>query len=409
MISFSRRSRYIKNPILELDAAAEKLQRSGKKIVKLNRGDPPLYFKTPKFMIDAYIEALRENQTNYSRASGTYELLEAISKRYKRLYNADIGEEKIIATAGVTEGLTFINHALMERGDSAVIFRPYYPQYIPRLMSEEGSPIFMDQIMENGWDMDIDSVEKKLKSMKAQRKLKNLRYMIITNPGNPTGRVLSRKTLEKIAEFANEYNFLLISDEIYDEIVYNGAKFTSMSEVAKDIPHIIFNGSSKNFDSTGFRIGFTLIPGDDKKSVALRDKLKEYALTRLSINTPAQHSVAVGLSNYTEHKKAIDSMVREIKKRVDIVVKKLEENEAISVIRPNGTFYVFPKIDLSGTDFKNVDEFVSASLFEAGVQITRGSAFGAPSNFRIVALPESETLEKAVDRINKMCRKHIKK
>ncbi len=409
MISFSRRSKYIKNPILELDAAAEKLQKSGRKIIKLNRGDPPLYFKTPKFMIDAYIEALRENQTNYSRASGTHELLEAISKRYKRMYNADIGEEKIIATAGVTEALTFINHALMERGDSAIIFRPHYPQYIPRLMSEEGSPIFMDQSMENGWDMDTDSIERKLKSLKAQKKLKNLRYMIITNPGNPTGRILSRKTLEKIVEFANEYNFLLISDEIYDEIVYSGAKFTSMSEIAEDIPYIIFNGSSKNFDSTGFRVGFALVPGDDKISVALREKLKEYALTRLSINTPAQHSVAVGLNNYTEHRKAIGQMVREIKKRVDIVVRKLDENEAISVIKPDSTFYVFPRIDLKGTDFKNVDEFVSASLFEAGVQITRGSAFGTPANFRIVALPEPETLENAVDRINKMCMKHIKK
>ena len=409
MISFSKRSEYIKNPILELDADAEKLMKSGRKIIKLNRGDPPVYFKTPEFMIDAYIEALKENQTNYSRASGTYELLDAVSKRYKRLYGEDIGSEKIIATAGVTEALFFINHALMERNDRAIILKPYYPQYIPRLMSEEGKPIFMNQVMENEWDVNTDEIEHKLKSMKSENKLKRLKYMIVTNPGNPTGRVFKRDTLERIASLANEFGFLLISDEIYDEIVYHGTKFTSMSEVAEDIPHIILNGSSKNLDSTGFRVGFVILPGDDRESVRIREKLKEYALTRLSLNTPAQHSVTVGFNNFREHNKAIDRMVHDIKQRVETVVKMIGENDLMDVVMPDSTFYVFPKIDLKRLDFKNGDEFVRAALFEAGVQLTRGSAFGAPSNFRIVALPEEETLEYAMEKINKMCKKHMKK
>ena len=409
MISFSKRSEYIKNPILELDADAEKLMKAGRKIIKLNRGDPPVYFKTPGFMIDAYIEALKENQTNYSRASGTYELLDAVSKRYERLYGEKIGSEKIIATAGVTEALFFINHALMERNDTAIILKPYYPQYIPRLMSEEGKPIFMNQVMENEWDVNTDEIEHKLRSMKSQNKLKRLKYMIVTNPGNPTGRVFRRETLERIASLANEFGFLLISDEIYDEIVYHGTKFTSMSEVAEGIPHIILNGSSKNLDSTGFRVGFAILPGDDRESVRIREKLKEYALTRLSLNTPAQHSVAEGFNNFREHNKAIDKMVREIKNRVETVVKMIGENDLMDVVMPDSTFYVFPRIDLKRLDFKNGDEFVRAALFEAGVQLTRGSAFGAPSNFRIVALPEEETLEYAMEKINKMCKKHMKK
>ncbi len=409
MAIFSRRSAYVKNPILELDSAAEQLMKKGREVIKLNRGDPPVYFRTPKYMIDAYVEALRENQTNYSRAAGTRELINAVIGRYARLYKARLREEDIIATAGVTEALAFLNHMLMEKGDRAILFRPHYPQYIPRLMSEGGVPIYCDQEMGNGWEMDLEGVERKLKATRSAGKAGRLKYMIITNPGNPTGRVLQRNTLKAIADLANEYGFLLISDEIYDEIVYNGAKFTSMMQVARGVPHVVLNGSSKNLDSTGFRIGFAIVPENDAKSEAIKKKLLDYALTRLSLNTPAQHAVAVGLSNAAEHKKAISSMVGGIRKRVGAVTRALSENPLIEVVEPNSTFYVFPRINLGGLDFKNGDEFVKAALFEAGVQLTRGSAFGTPSNFRIVALPNEQTLETAVGRINEMCRKHGKR
>ncbi len=409
MAMFSRRSAYVKNPILELDSAAEQLTKKGKEIIKLNRGDPPLYFKTPRYMIDAYVQALRENQTNYSRAAGTKELVSAVIGRYARLYKARLGEDDIIATAGVTEALAFLNHMLMERGDRAILFRPYYPQYIPRLMSEGGVPIYCNQEMGKGWEMDLDGVERKLKAARSAGSAKRLKYMIITNPGNPTGRVLGRATLKAIAGLANEYGFLLVSDEIYDEIVYNGAKFTSMVQVAKGVPHVVLNGSSKNLDSTGFRIGYAIVPENDAKSEAVKRKLMDYALTRLSLNTPAQHAVAVGLSNVAQHKRAISSMVEGIRARVGAVTKALAENPLIEVVEPNSTFYVFPRVDLKGLDFKSGDEFVRAALFEAGVQLTRGSAFGTPSNFRIVALPDEKTLESAVSRINAMCRKHRKR
>lgn len=409
MIRLSRRSRFIQNPILELDPIAEALSRKGKKIIKLNRGDPPVYFKTPQYMIKAYIEALKEHQTGYSRASGTKELAGAVIGRYKRMYGIELREEDIIATAGVTEALLFINHSLIEERDNAVMFKPYYPQYIPRLMSEGGVPLFGMQDMTNGWNINTDELFATLRKARSTGKLSHTKYMIITNPCNPTGNVMDRNELKGIVDIANEYNLLLVSDEIYDEIVFKEHSFTSMAQVAKGIPHMILNGSSKNFDSTGFRIGFIILPEQDEDSDIMKKKLADYALTRLSLNTPAQHAVAVGMNNVKEHKKAIRKMTSSIRKRVDTTVKALEENPLIQVVKPKGTFYVFPRIDLSQLDFKDGDAFVRSSLFEAGVQLTRGSAFGAPSNFRIVALPEEKTLELAIDKINRMCRRHRKR
>ncbi|HUB92499.1 MAG TPA: aminotransferase class I/II-fold pyridoxal phosphate-dependent enzyme [Candidatus Saccharimonadales bacterium] len=409
MITFSKRSEYVKNPILELNPISDALRKKGVKVIKINRGDPPIYFKTPKYIIDAYIEALKDNETAYSLpGAANTELVNAVIGRYKRMYNVSLEEEDVINTAGVTEALIFLNHSLMERGDSAVMFKPYYPQYIPRLMSEGGRAIYGNQDMDRGWDVDTEDLSSRLKQMKKSGKIRRVKYMIITNPGNPTGKVLERRTLKKIADLANEYKILLVSDEIYDEIMLHGAKFTSMAQVANGIPHLVFNGGSKNLDSTGFRIGFVVIPSDDKDSEAIKKKFYDYALTRLSLNTPAQHAIAVGMNNVKEHKKAITQMVKAIESRVETVLGLLDENPLISVVRPRSTFYVFPRIDLSGLDFKNGDEFVRAALMEEGVQLTRGSAFGTPSNFRIVALPPEETLALAVNKINEMCRRHRK-
>jgi alanine-synthesizing transaminase len=404
---FSKKSVYAQNLILELDPLAERLGNSGRKVVKLNRGDPPRFFPTPKYIIDAYVKALREGATYYSRSQGLVELVEAVIGRYKRMYRMKLQEDDVITTAGVSEALLFINNAIMNRGERAVLFAPYYPQYIPRLMIEGGVPLIGNMIMDKNWDVDLDGLSRKLKKMK--RSGKNIKYMMVTNPHNPTGKVFERKDLKELVQVANDYGVLLISDEIYDEIVYNGKKFTSIGEVAKGVPHMILNGSSKNFDSTGFRIGFMIIPGKDRVSESLKRKFSQYALVRLSLNTPSEYAVAEAMNNRKEHEKAIRSMTGAIEKRVNFAVDLLRENPYVTVTRPSGAFYILPKLDMKDLNFKSSRDFVVSALMETGVQMTGGYSFGAPSNFRIAALPPEETLEYAINRINGFCLKHAKK
>ncbi len=405
----SRRSAFAKNSILEEERVVEGLEKEGRKVIALNRGDPPAYFPTPKYIIDAYVRALRANHTGYSRAEGIFELIDAILKRYSRMYGVSADEHDVIVTAGITEGLHFLNASLINGGDQAIIFSPYYNQYMSQLRMDGGVPILERYDESNSWNIDTDGVKRSLLRLKAQKKLHKVKYMIITNPNNPTGTVLKRSVLEDIADIANDYGVLLVSDEIYDEIIYNGASFTTMSKIAKGMPHVIFNGASKDYDATGFRIGYALVPERDKVSMQLKEKLADMARVRLSVNTPAQYAVAEAMNNVKEHARSISKMVSSIERSVNYAMKRINANQYLSAVRPNGAFYILPRVDFKALRLKGDHEFVDKLLKSTGVQLSRGSGFGAPSHIRIVALPQKKILEYAMDKIDDFCARNARK
>lgn len=404
----SKRSAFAHNSILEEEKVADSIKKKGSKVIEINRGDPAAYFPTPKYTIDAYIKALREGKTSYSRDSGVKELVKAISNRYSRKYKIHSSEDDITVTAGISEALLFINMATINPGDNAIIFRPYYNQYMTQLRLAGGVPVYENYDEKNNWDLDSESVSKTLRSLKRSGRLKRTKYMLITNPNNPTGTVLSKGVLKEVVDLANEYGVFLISDEIYDEIYYNKASFTSLCQLAKGVPHMILNGASKDFDATGFRIGYSIIPEHDKSSEELKAKLAEFASVRLCINTPAQYAFAEAMNNTREHEKALHYMVKQIELRVNAAVKILEENEKIKVVRPNGAFYILPRIDFKSLKIKDDHEFVDRFLKEEHVMLSRGSGFGAESHIRVVALPPKDILEYAMDKLNRFCEKYSK-
>ncbi|MDE1855362.1 MAG: pyridoxal phosphate-dependent aminotransferase [Candidatus Micrarchaeota archaeon] len=398
----SERSKYAVNPLEEDDAIAEAIERKGGEIIKLNRGDPAVYFPTPKYIKEAYVEAISENKTHYTETRGVRELVAAIMGRYRRMYGLELEEEDIVVTAGVSEALYMLSSALVDRKDRVIVFKPYYTQYIPYIGLAGGSEYLLDYKENEGWSIDVDELDRHVRKLKHKARIK---YILLTNPNNPTGTVLSRKTLEGIVDLANEHNLLLVSDEIYDEIVFNGARFTSIAQVARGIPHVILNGASKNFDATGFRIGFTIVPGEDNLSKELKAKLADFASVRVSANAPAQYALAEGMNNVIEHSRAIRYMVNEIEDRVNFAVRLLDENKHLSTVRPRGAYYIFPRIDLKQLHFKSDKEFVDSLLKSKYVQITRGSGFGTPGHIRIVSLPPKEILGEAITRLNEFCRR----
>ncbi len=401
---FSKRSAFAINPIREEDTAAEEMRKSGIDVIKLNTGDPAVYMPTPDYITDAYIDALKHKKTSYSRAEGVPELLDAVAKRYKRLYNVDFGQNSVITTQGLSEAISMIDSALINDGEFAFLFRPYYPAYMTNLRLAGGDAVFGRYYESDNWNTKVEDVKQTLKAAKG----KKIKYMMITNPNNPTGTVLTRNVLKELVDIANEHDLLLISDEIYDEIVFNGASFTSLCQIAKGMPHMVLNGISKNFDATGFRVGFMIIPEEDEVSKALRQKFSDYARIRLSSNTPAEYACVEALNNVEQHGIEIKKMVGEIQDRINHASKLLDENPFLNYAKPNGAFYIFPKIDLDRLDFKDDREFVRALLNEEHVQLTRGSGFGEPSHIRIVSLPPKEILGEAVKRVNRFCQKHAK-
>jgi aspartate/methionine/tyrosine aminotransferase len=404
----SDRSRYALNPIEVEDVVAEELAKKGRGILSLNRGDPAKYFPTPKYIIEAYVEALREGKTSYSKAQGINELSDAIAKRYRLMHGLHLKREDIVSTTGVSEGLLVLNSALVNPGDSAVLFKPYYPPYMAELRINGGNVVMESYNENDSWNVHIENLRHSLSILKKTDKLKHVKYMLVTNPNNPTGTVLRRKVLEEIVDIANQYGLFLISDEIYDEIIYNGARFTSLSELAKGVPHAVINGLSKDYDCTGFRIGYVIIPEDDRRSLALKNKIVQYEQVRISLNTPSEWAAVEAINNTAEHRKAVHHLVKEIESRVNFAVSLLEENPYMETVRPNGAYYIFPKIDLKSLRFKSDFQFVDTLLKKEGVQIVWGSGFGEPSHVRIVALAPKDILEHAINKINSFCRKNAR-
>lgn len=395
----SELSKFATSPIREEDGIAADLVNQGKKVIKLNTGDPAVYLRTPEYIVNAYIEALKANRTFYSDSRGVTPLREAVSRRYKSGYAVDVSPDKVMITQGLSEALYFLNTALINNGDNAVLIRPYYPAYLPYLEILGGKASMAEYDESNNWEIDLDALEKTVKSTKGPK------YILVTSPNNPTGGVLGRKTLEGIVELAKNYDVFLVGDEVYDELVYEG-KYVSLSEVAKGIPHMIMNGASKNFDATGFRIGYITFPNEDSKSEELLKKITDLARMRLSANTPAQYALAEGLNNENERIKAISQLRETIRERVNFTTDEINKSEYMHAVRPQGAFYVFPKVDFGRLKLKDDKEFVSRLLQEELVQITRGSGFGTPNHIRLVALPTKDILGEAISRIEKFCKKY---
>ena len=322
------------------------------------------------------------------------------------MYGINASKDDVVVTQGISEGLEFINCALINPGDYAVLFTPYYVQYITDLKLFGGNPLLCKYNEKRSWDVDIDGLEQSIRKVAAKGRGSRIKYLMLTNPDNPTGKVLQRKTLKKIVDIANDNDIFVISDEIYDEIVYNGSKFTSVAEVAKGVPHAILNGASKNFDATGFRLGFALLPEADKKSSLLKEKLKDYAAVRLSANVPAQYAFAKAMNDVRAHSASIKKMRDGIESRVNYAVSLLNKNPYLKTQVPTGAFYIFSRVDLKALGFKTDKEFTDALLEEEHVQVVRGSGFGLPSHIRIVALAPKEILGYAINKINAFCERH---
>jgi alanine-synthesizing transaminase len=406
MTILSSRSKYALNPIQEEDAVVEKMVRGGEEIIRMNRGDPPVYFPTPEYIINSFVEALKKRKTSYSNPVGVLELREAIANRYKRLYNVATDSEHIVVTQGISEALFFLNASLINDKDRGIVFRPYYTQYMPDLEFYGGKAVIERYDESLNWNIDVEKLESTIKKQfKSNRKPK---YMIITNPNNPTGTVLDYKVLRKIVDIANNYGILLVSDEIYDEIIFNGAKFTSISQVAKGVPHLILNGASKDYDATGFRIGYAVFPEDDKISNDVKNKFKDLARVRLSANTPAQYAFADAIDNIKEHKKHITSMVSKIEKNVNFAADLINSGKYMHSIVPRGAFYIFPKVSIDKLNIKNDKEFIDKLLKEEKVWLTRGSGFGEPNHVRFVLLADKEIISTAIKRVERFCNRHKK-
>ena len=372
--------------IRDVAIAAKKVEQQGRKVDYLNIGDPVLYgFQPPDNVKEALIKAVRNNENYYSPSEGIPELRAAIAEKEHSKGLAVDGDD-ILVTNGISEGLDMVISSIVEDGDEVLLPGPYYPPYASYVRLHGGVPVEFAVDMNNSTP-DIDDIRSKVTS-------KTVAICLIS-PNNPTGVVFNENSLKELVDIANEYNLYILCDEIYDQIVFD-EKFVGIGKIAGDSPVIILNGFSKVHLMSGWRIGY-LAFNKSPKLEDIRESLPKLARVRIATNLPVQHAALESLRGPQGY---ISEFVSELKKRRDLVVKRLNSIPGLSCHNPKGAFYAFPKIE--NNRYSSDKEFTLNLLESKGVLTVHGSGFGTKygsEHFRLVFLPSIEILDSALDKI----------
>jgi len=385
-LKISKKVAGVEYAIRDIVLAARKVEEKGMKVDYLNIGDPVQFgFQPPDNVKEAMINAIRNGENFYSTSEGLKELRVEIAKK-ENVKGLSISHDDVLITNGVSEGLDMIMSSIIEEGDEVLLPGPYYPPYASYVRLHGGIPVEFAVDLNNSTP-DIEDIKSKITS-------KTIAICLIS-PNNPTGVVFNESSLKKLVEVANQHNLYIVCDEIYDQIIFD-QKFIGIGKVAGDSPVIVLNGFSKVHLMSGWRIGYIAF-NQSSKLDALRENLPKLARVRIATNLPVQY---VAFESLRGPQGYIAEFVSELKKRRDLVVKRLNEMPSLSCPNPKGAFYAFPKIEDNrfGTD----KEFVQKLLETKGVLTVHGSGFGekyGSGHFRLVYLPSLEILDSAMNKI----------
>ena len=372
--------------IRDITLHARQYEKSGRKIIYLNIGDPVKYdFPTPDHIKKALIDAILNNFNYYADSEGILELRQAIVEK-ESLKGLSITVEDVLVTNGISEGLDMVAASIVEPNSEILMPGPYYPPYASYVKFYGGKPIEF-RLTEDGTP-DLDDIKSKITS--------KARALCIINPNNPTGEVFNSKSLKQLIDVAAEHDMYIICDEIYDKLVFD-QEFTGIGKVAKDSAVILLNGFSKVYLMTGWRCGYICMNSDCQKLENIRNNIPKLARVRIAANLPVQKAAVAALQGPQSY---IAKTVTTLKKRRDLVVKRLNEIDGISCKLPNGAFYSFPKILLNR--WKDDKDFVLDLLNKTGILTVHGSGFGelGKGHFRIVYLPNEQILQEAMDKLS---------
>ncbi len=375
------RTNGIKYAVRDILAIADEAKKAGKEMLYLNIGDPNIYdFAPPNAMVEATYKAMLENQNGYSPSSGINGAVDSIRRDAEKKGIKNI--QDIFVTTGASEGIEIALTSLVNKGENMLTPSPGYPLYtaIRAKLEMEENPYYLDE--SNGWQPDIEDIKKKIND--------KTKAIVIINPNNPTGSNANKETLLKLIDVALEHNLVIISDEIYDKLMFDGEEHISIASLNPDAPIITFGGLSKNYMVPGFRIGWGVVSGNKELMSDYVEAMNKILRYRLCANHPMQYAISPALDSDNEH--LIEAMEK-LTRRRDITVEMLNAVEGISCVKPKGSFYAFPKIDV-----KDDWHFVGELIRETGVIVVPGTGFGqypGTSHFRAVFLPQEEKLEKA--------------
>ena len=392
----AKRMANVRYAIRDLAVVADEVAREGHKILYLNIGDPCKFdFPTPPHMIEAVEKAMRDGFNGYGESLGIQPAVDAIRNHAEANGFKEI--QSVFVGYGSGEVIDSCLTALVNPGENVLTPSPEYPLYGAVLAKLGATPNAYDLDEANGWEPDLADMERKINPQ--------TRAILLINPSNPTGAVMSRQTLEKVLELAREHNLVILADEIYDKLIYEpGAKHISIATLAQDVPIITFNGLSKAYLVPGWRIGWAIATGPREALHNYLEAVHRLLRARLSAPHPFQHAVKPALEGPQDH---IPVMLEKLRRRAQITADWAKRTPRVSLVAPKGAFYAHPSLDIPEDDLT----FVTDLLKQKHVLVVHGSGFGqkpGTKHMRIVFLPQEEVLTAAYGKISEFMRERYK-
>ena len=379
----------IRGPVL---AEAQRLEREGHSILKLNIGNPaPFGFTAPEGIVADVIAALPTAQ-GYSDSRGLLTARRAVVQYHQARGVRGVDVDDVYLGNGVSELIVMALQALLDDGDEVLIPAPDYPLWTAAVSLAGGRPVHYRCEEAQGWQPDLDDVAAQLTP--------RTKAIVVINPNNPTGAVYDRPTLQGLVEVARDRGLVVFSDEIYDQILYDDAVHIATASLAPDLLCLTFNGLSKAYRLAGFRSGWVVVSGPTHEARSYLEGLDILASMRLCANVPGQHAVATALGG----RHGLDALVLpggRLREQRDTALELLRQIPGVSCVRPRGALYLFPRLDPEVYDVKDDQQLVLDLLREQNLLLVQGTGFNwpDPDHLRIVTLPHVEDLVDAMERL----------
>ena len=380
----------IRGPVTTL---AEQMEADGHRIMMLNTGNPAKFgFDAPDTIVQDMVRALPHAQ-GYSESKGIYSARRAVVTRYEMdptFPRFDVDD--VWLGNGVSELISIVTQSLLDEGDEVLIPAPDYPLWTAATTLAGGKPVHYVCDEEQDWEPDLEDIRSKVTD--------RTKAIVIINPNNPTGAVYSREVLEGIVDIAREHSLLLLSDEIYDRILYDDAEHIATASLAPDLLCITFNGLSKTYRVAGYRAGWMVLTGPKRHAEGFIEGINLLASTRLCPNVPAQHGIQVALGGYQSIEDLVLPPGRLLEQR-NVAWEGLNSIPGVSCVKPMGAMYAFPKLDPEVHEIHDDEKLMLDILREEKILMVGGSGFNLPTqdHFRIVTLPWARDLKEAIERL----------
>lgn len=389
MILSQKAKRISPSLTLAITAKAKKMRADGIDVIGFGAGEPD--FNTPLNIQDAAIDAIQNGQTRYTAASGIVELKKAIVDKFKRDNNLNYKTSQIVVSTGAKQCLANAFQAILNPGDEVLIGAPYWVSYPELVQLSDGVPVFVDTEEKNSFKLTVTALEKAL--------TKNTKAIILNSPNNPTGTTYTKNELKEIADFAKKNDIIIISDEIYEKLLYGEEGHVSIASLSEDAYNrtIVINGVSKAYAMTGWRIGYAAA---SEEIISLMSNIQSH-----TTSNPCSISQYAALEALLGDQGEVEKMKVEFKKRRDYMVDRINSIKNLSCVKPEGAFYVMINIsnilnkEYEGAVIKDSLQFSDLLLEKEKVAVVPGIAFGVDNYVRLSYATSIKNIEEGLNRI----------